>query len=103
MGEKQTLPEDIAQHCTQMLLHEIIQGGCVDTSNQSIMLLFMVLGPVDVSKIRIGKLSPYTIMFLRHIKDFFNVTFQIAPDPETKTVVLTCFGCGFQNLARQIT
>jgi len=103
MGEAQSLPEDVALNCTKMLLHEIIQGGCVDTSNQPYMLMFMVLGPEDVSKIRIGKLSPYTIALLRHIKEFFGVTFQITPDPETKTIELTCFGCGFQNLARQST
>lgn len=37
------------------------QGGCVDTQNQSLALLFMVLGPEDVSKVRLGKLSPFTI------------------------------------------
>jgi len=101
MGEAQSLPEELAENCTKMLLHEVLQGGCVDTSNQSFMLMFMVLGPEDISKVRIGKLSPYVIACLRHIKEFFGITFQITPDPETKTIVLTCFGCGFQNLAKQ--
>eukprot|EP01124_Arcella_intermedia_P017999 TRINITY_DN24975_c0_g1_i1.p1 TRINITY_DN24975_c0_g1~~TRINITY_DN24975_c0_g1_i1.p1 ORF type:complete len:309 (+),score=56.67 TRINITY_DN24975_c0_g1_i1:162-1088(+) len=101
MGEAQSLPEDLGDNCAKMLLHEILQGGCVDTSNQSFMLMYMVLGSEDISKIRIGKLSPYTISLLRNIKEFFGVTFDIKPDPETKTSILTCFGCGFKNLAKQ--
>jgi hypothetical protein len=45
---------------THSALH-VPQGGCVDTQNQSLALLFMVLGAEDVSKIRLGKLSPFTI------------------------------------------
>jgi len=101
MGEPQSLPEDMASVCTTSFLHEILQGGCVDTANQSFILLFMVLGPEDVSKIRIGKLSPYTISYLQHIKTFFNVTFNIVPDSETKTIILSCLGCGYQNFSRQ--
>ena len=136
MGDKGVLPEDLARNCTKMLLHEIIRvrdcltswskhsclpykGGCVDTSHQALPLMMMALGPEDASKIRIGKLSPYTwvtnlltlveiilisvfrISLLQHIKQFFDVTFQITPDPETKTTILTCFGCGYKNLAKQ--
>jgi len=100
MGVAQSMPEELASVCTMDFLHEILQGGCVDTANQSFFLLLMVLGQEDVSKIRIGKLSPYTIAYLQHIKEFFNVTFNIVPDPETKTIILSCLGCGFQNLAR---
>jgi RNA 3'-terminal phosphate cyclase-like protein len=89
MGMSQSLPEELASTCTTDFLHEILQGGCVDTANQSILLLLMVLGPEDVSKIRIGKLSPYTIAYLQHIKEFFNVSFSIVPDPETKTILLS--------------
>jgi RNA 3'-terminal phosphate cyclase-like protein len=101
MGMAQSLPEDLGTTCTNNFLHEILQGGCVDTANQSFFLLLMVLGPEDVSKIRLGKLSPYTIEYLRHIKQFFGVSFKIVPDSETKTILLSCLGCGFQNLARQ--
>jgi RNA 3'-terminal phosphate cyclase-like protein len=40
--------------------------------------------------------------FLRNIREFFGVTFKIEPDPETKTVILTCVGCSFLNLARRV-
>eukprot|EP00124_Ichthyophonus_hoferi_P000881 Ihof_evm5s38 gene=Ihof_evmTU5s38 len=56
---KGSLPEDIGRDCSKMLFEEIHRGGCVDTQNQALALLFMVLGPEDVSKVRLGKLSPY--------------------------------------------
>lgn len=75
----------------------------------------MALGPENVSKLRIGKLSNYTygkciwqtclllrINFLRHLKEFFGVTFQITPDPETKTVLLVCIGSAFKNMGRTL-
>jgi len=104
----------LATTCANQLLHEILrvcthsgsdglifQGGCVDTSNQALALALMAVGPEDVSKIRLGKLSPNTISFLQHLRQFFDVTFQITPDTESKTTFLTCFGCGLNNLARQ--
>ena len=36
------------------------QGGCVDSSTQSLALLMMALGDKDVSKVKLGPLSPYT-------------------------------------------
>ena len=54
---------------THHLLHFIVrplhwltvsQGGCVDTSTQSLVLLLMCLCPEDVSKVRLGPLSDYT-------------------------------------------
>jgi len=74
----------------------------VDTSTQSIFVTFMALGPEDVAKLRIGKLSNYTIEVLRNLKQFFGTTFQITPDPETKTVLLTCVGSAFKNLGRTL-
>ena len=65
------------------------------------MFLLCALCPQDVSKIRVGKLSPYGIETLRHIRDFLGVTFVIKPDPSTGTVILKCVGCGLKNLSRK--
>ena len=43
---------------TQRLLS--FSGGCVDSLAQSTMLLYMSLGQKDVSKVRLGQLTPYT-------------------------------------------
>jgi RNA 3'-terminal phosphate cyclase-like protein len=101
MANAQSLPEDVAENACNNLLHEILMRGCVDTPHQSLMFLLMALGPEDVSKIRVGKLSPYSVEFLRNLKQFFGVTFKIEPDPESKTVILTCLGVGFKNFSRR--
>jgi RNA 3'-terminal phosphate cyclase-like protein len=101
-SQRELLPEDVGRKAALMLCQEVANRGCVDTSNQALVLLLMVLGPEDVSKVRLGKLSPYTIGVLRHIRDFFGTTFKIAPDAETKTVVLSCMGTGYKNLARSV-
>jgi len=95
-------PEDIGKEAANLLLTEIMNRGCVDSGNQSIVLLFMVLCPETISKVRLGKLSPYGIETLRHIKEFFGVTFKVETDMETKTVLCTCRGVGFRNLAKRV-
>ena len=61
----------------------------------------MALTPEDVSKVRFGKLTEYSIQYLRHIRDMLNVTFKIVPDMESKTVLLSCVGSGYRNIARK--
>ncbi|EGC34230.1 hypothetical protein DICPUDRAFT_80015 [Dictyostelium purpureum] len=100
-GEKNSeSPEDLGERTAYALLEEIANGGCIDSHNQSLALLFMVLCPEDISKIRLGRITPYTIEFIRQLRDFFGVTFKIQPDSESKTVLFTCLGIGFKNLAR---
>jgi len=53
-------PEDIGKRTAQLLLSEIRKGGCVDSVSQWLVLLLMVLGPEDVSKVKIGKLSAFS-------------------------------------------
>ena len=97
------LPEDLGVRAAALLLDEIRKGGCVDTSCQSITLLMMCLGPEDVSRIRIGNLSQYTIMSLRLFKEAFGVEFKLKADNKTKTVLLSCLGTGYRNMARAST
>jgi len=103
MGVGGTIPEDLGKLAANILLEEILRGGCIDTSTQSLALLYMCLCPEDVSKIRLGPLSDYTIQFVRHLQDFFGVVFKIVPDSETKTVSFSCVGVGYKNVARKIT
>ncbi|KAJ2633741.1 hypothetical protein GGF44_003669, partial [Coemansia sp. RSA 1694] len=78
-------PEDIGRDAAKILLTEITRGGCFDSSHQWLALLLMVLGPEHASKTRIGKLTPFTIQYLRDIREFFNIAFKIKPDPESNT------------------
>jgi len=120
-GETPSVPEDVGKAASVNLLKEIHKGGCVGSTAQSLTALMMVLGQQDVSKVQTGELTPYTIQFLRHIRDFFQVTFNIkkAPMPMAPPgeddeegeepselrvgadkLVLTCVGVGFTNVSK---
>jgi len=60
IAESGVLPEDLGIQASKLLLLEILNRGCVDTMHQSTALLFMTLCPETISKIRLGKLTPYT-------------------------------------------
>lgn len=96
-------PEDVGVQIASVLLGEIEQGGVVDSTHQGLLFLLCALCPQDVSKVRVGKLSPYGIETLRHIKDFLGVKFVITADPTTGTVMLKCVGCGLKNLSRKVS
>ncbi|XP_060702267.1 RNA 3'-terminal phosphate cyclase-like protein [Hemiscyllium ocellatum] len=102
------LPEDLGKSCAKLLLEEIYRGGCVDSVNQSLALLYMALGQQDVSKLQIGSLSPYTIEFLRHLKSYFRIIFKIEAQPMEEQkggdkVLMTCIGVGFSNINKTVT
>jgi len=61
-GEKQipSVAEELGEKAALLLLEEIYRGGCVDSSNQYLVLSLMALGPKDVSRVKLGPLSPYT-------------------------------------------
>uniref|UniRef100_A0A8D2L6V4 RNA terminal phosphate cyclase like 1 n=1 Tax=Varanus komodoensis TaxID=61221 RepID=A0A8D2L6V4_VARKO len=102
------LPEDLGTNCAKLLLEEIHRGGCVDSTNQTLLLLLMTLGQQDVSKVLLGPLSPYTIEFLRHLRDYFQVMFKIETklfEEERKggdKVLMTCVGIGFSNVSKTV-
>lgn len=98
-----SLPEDVAKDACFQLCNEIEKGGCIDTFQQPLVLLFMALCPEDVSKLRLGKLTPHSIEHLRQIRSFFGVTFKIRAEHETKTVMLSCLGSGYKNLSKKVT
>lgn len=100
-GGAGVLPEEVGQHAARLLCEEIESGGFVDTAHQPMALLLMALGPEDVSRIRIGRISQYTIEWLQLLRDFFGVTMHIKPDPGSKSLVVTCRGVGYSNVARR--
>lgn len=109
-GQGETLlPEDLGRNCAKLLLEEIYRGGCVDSTNQSLALLYMTLGQQDVSKTLLGPLSPYTMDFLRHIRDFFQIMFKIETQKPSEDecnggekVLMTCVGAGYNNISKSI-
>lgn len=107
-----TVPEELGVLGAKMLLEEIYRGGCADSCAQSLVALFMSMGPADVSKYLVGPLSPYTVQFLRHTRDFLDVMFKLETKAEkdedslktgSDKVLLTCVGIGFNNLSKRTT
>ncbi|KAF1861720.1 hypothetical protein Lal_00026144 [Lupinus albus] len=68
-----------------------------------LLYLLCALCPQDVSKVRVGKLSPHGVETLRNIRDLLNLKFIIKPDPNTESVFLKCVGFGMKNLSRKVS
>lgn len=112
-NDQVSVPEELGMAGAKLLLEEIFRGGCVDSTNQSLMVLFMTLSQRDVSKLVTGPLSNYTVHFLRHIKDVFELRFKLEThESEEKEeglrvgcdkVMLTCQGSGYINLSKRTT
>ncbi|CAG8546856.1 4346_t:CDS:2 [Funneliformis mosseae] len=96
-------PEDIGSKTAKLLLNELSKGGCVDSLNQWLTLLLMVLGPEDVSKVRVGNLTAFTIQYLRDLRDFFATTFKIKSDTKNNTLLMACVGVGYINYSKKTT
>ncbi|RZF44523.1 hypothetical protein LSTR_LSTR002296 [Laodelphax striatellus] len=113
-AQSHSVPEDVGRNAAHALLDEISCGGCVDSAFQSLACLYMALTSKDVSKCVTGPLTPYTIKFLQHLREFFGLMFQLEPyrDPASdefdqddnrlrlgvNKVELTCVGIGYQKL-----
>lgn len=100
MAQKQTLPEDVAKECVEALLQEALMGGCVDTSMQAFVIGLLASGPEDIAHLRLGNLTEYSIALLRHLKQFFGVTYKLTADASTNTVLLSGFGVGYVNMSK---
>jgi len=109
-NETAIVPEDLGKSAAMLLLQEVYRGGCVDSTHQSLALLYMALGQMDVSKVLLGTLTPYTVQFMRHMRDFFNLMYKIdkvrssaIDSDETgrgseQKYIVACMGVGFTNL-----
>jgi RNA 3'-terminal phosphate cyclase-like protein len=62
----------------------------------------MVLTGENVSKLKLGKLSPYTIQYLRNLKTYFGIVFKVVPNRSDNTIMVSCFGTGFTNFSRSV-
>jgi 18S rRNA biogenesis protein RCL1 len=111
-GRRPSVPEEVGKEAAFLLLEEIFRGGCVDSTFQSFASLFMTMAPKDISKCLTGPLSPYTVQFLRHLRDFFGHTFKLESYKKSKEeeelntgankVLVTCLGIGFINLSKRV-
>ncbi|KAI7844417.1 hypothetical protein COHA_002011 [Chlorella ohadii] len=99
---EEVVPEDIGQRAAHLLLEEVQRGGVVDSSHQGLVLLLCALGPEELSEVRLGPLTPHAVRALRHIREFFNVQFNVRPERESQTIFLSCVGAGIKNLSKKV-
>ncbi|CEF98801.1 RNA 3'-terminal phosphate cyclase/enolpyruvate transferase, alpha/beta [Ostreococcus tauri] len=97
------VPEDIGRRVAEALVAEIQRGGVVDSTHQSLALILLACGPEQVSRVRLGQLTPRAIDTLRVIKSFFGVVFHVQPEIESGTVFCSCVGVGLKNVAKRST
>ncbi|KAK9814342.1 hypothetical protein WJX72_004157 [[Myrmecia] bisecta] len=97
------VPEDVGRQAAHMLLEEIHRGGVTDSAHQGLVLLFCALGPDEINEVRLGPLSPHAVRTLRHLRDFFGITFSVKPEPESQTIFLSCIGANIRNIAKKVT
>jgi RNA 3'-terminal phosphate cyclase-like protein len=96
-------PEEVGELSAKLLLSEIQKGGAIASVAQPLIVLNMALSSEDVSKVRFGKLTPFTIQYLRDLKTFFGIMFKIRTDPRTKTILLTCVGTNYINSNKKVS
>jgi RNA 3'-terminal phosphate cyclase-like protein len=89
-------PEEVGLKVAKMLYTQIYYGGCVDLQHQWLYALMIALTPEDVSVLSLGKLSEFTIEYLRDILAFFGVKVNIKADGDR--ISLTGVGSGYVNL-----
>eukprot|EP01029_Cantina_marsupialis_P020048 TRINITY_DN4672_c0_g1_i1.p1 TRINITY_DN4672_c0_g1~~TRINITY_DN4672_c0_g1_i1.p1 ORF type:complete len:363 (+),score=100.42 TRINITY_DN4672_c0_g1_i1:75-1163(+) len=102
---ERNIPEDLATDAAYKLLAEIENAGCFDRITAPILVMFMVLCPEDVSKIRLGaEITKRTVDMLRLINECFSVKFKVIKDRVVPgTTLLSCLGTGFKNFCKRVS
>eukprot|EP00916_Digyalum_oweni_P027583 GHVL01045109.1.p1 GENE.GHVL01045109.1~~GHVL01045109.1.p1 ORF type:complete len:270 (+),score=36.48 GHVL01045109.1:430-1239(+) len=98
--------ESLGREVASRLLLEISAGGVVDTMHQHYILLMMALSEDHkLTFCRLGKLSQHAIQMIRHIKDFFGVTFKFedvrGEEDDAPIIEVSCVGINLSNVARK--
>lgn len=94
-------PEHFGEIVAQTLCEEVFQGGFISTSLQPFIFTLMTLCPEDVSKVRTGALTEFSIEILRSLQNFFGCTFKLNETKNGESVSCSCLGIGYKNFIRQ--
>lgn len=95
------IPEEVGKHTVHTLFEQLKLGpACVDRSHQWLVFLLMSLTSEDVNKVRVAKLTKYSIFALRIIKEALGVEFMFQEDHDSGTIVCICVGSNKRNLTR---
>lgn len=96
-------PQGVANTVLLVLLDDHKSATELFSDLQGLLLLLCALGPEEINEVRLGPLTPYAVRTLRHLKDFFAVTFSIKPEADSQTLFLRCIGSGHKNMSKRVT
>lgn len=93
-------PAELGKKCARRLLSEIDLDGVVDSSHQCIALHFLAMADdTKPSRIRVAKLSPAAVYYLRHLRDFLGLSYRFKHDNES--IICSCIGLNITNLGKR--
>jgi len=93
-------PELFGESVACHLLHEISTQSYISSSLQPFTFILMALTPEDISKVRTGRLTEYSIEILRTIESYFGLTFKLKIQ-KNGSILCACQGIGFMNFVKQ--
>ncbi|KAI8913891.1 RNA 3'-terminal phosphate cyclase/enolpyruvate transferase [Powellomyces hirtus] len=91
-------PENLGVRAARQLLQQISRRGCIDTSARSFVLTLLALASTYATEsssataqgsIRLGALDADAVGYLRDLKAFASVEFDVENDTKSRTVILT--------------
>ncbi|KAF2253491.1 18S rRNA biogenesis protein [Trematosphaeria pertusa] len=102
-----TTPEDAGKQCAYQLLEKISQGGCVEVTAVSTMLLLMAMGTEDVGRVVLGREvlgTEEAIQLGRDFKEFGFAGWGLRDKGEDAEgeVVVSVVGRGVGNVGRKV-
>ena len=97
------IPEEFANRITAEFLSKVAINGWGDPSRQWFIFLLAALSSEDASSIHMGPLTPFSIEFLKQLHLFFGISFRLKENRDTGSVLATCIGTGFRNIAHRST
>ncbi|KAL1190728.1 putative RNA 3'-terminal phosphate cyclase-like protein [Cardamine amara subsp. amara] len=75
----------------------------IHSTHQGLLFIRCALFQQDISKVRVGTLSPSGVETLRNINEFLGLNFDIRPGTTTWTLMLKCIGSGLIKLSRKLS
>ncbi|KEG10910.1 RNA 3-terminal phosphate cyclase-like protein [Trypanosoma grayi] len=100
----QELPEDVGKRAAELLLDQVLSGGCVDAHHQMLVLILMALSPDEVSTVRIGQMTTGAVSAVMLMEAYFGVTCATKEEPSLagkelpSTTLITCVGSNTINV-----
>lgn len=76
-------PEALGRAAADALLAAVGRGGCIDEGAQPLVFTLMLLTPPDVSRVRVGALTPAGVATLRLLERVWGVQFRLVRAAQT--------------------